>query len=237
MRSNDPVIRHVLITDQKVSLDECVYSLPWRNDLICMNFDPPETMVLPEDIPLLNRDEIETIVIGCSLEDYAFLKEFHSLRELYIFDGSNVKDLSFVETMTFLKQFVLYHSHIHSVQPLVTLLERKKESIKGNQISDWFPYTMEGICIRSDQNITDQDSLYAYHRYVSEIILSENSQRSFHDPYCESSIFLCFPVLTFPDSGILFLSINDREIPGQKNFIKKIKKLFLKRNDSPVLYL
>ena len=175
MRSNELVIRHVLITDRKVSLDECAYSLPWRNDLICMNFDRPETMVLPEDIPLLNRDEIETMVIGCILDDCTFLKEFHELKELYIYDGRKVEDLSFTETMTFLKQFVLYHSHVHSIHPLVTLLERKKERIKGNQISDWFPYAMEGICIHSDQNIIDKEDLYAYQRYVSEIILSDNS--------------------------------------------------------------
>lgn len=166
--------KHILIDTHKVSVQDCAYSLPWKNDAFCMNFNRPEEVIPPDEIGLINRDNTETIVIGCALKDVSFLKDFRNLRQLYIYDGRNVEDLSFLESMLLLKQFVLHGSHVCSIQSMVSLLEKKKEKIETGSdfLHNQLPYIMEGICMDSDHDLINKECVIPYRRYVSEVILN-----------------------------------------------------------------
>lgn len=95
----------ILIENTEVNLDRCSYGFPWEHDATCYNFRRPEEIILAKNIrDIENKADIQTLVIGYKLEDYGFIAEMKNLRQLYIYDGSNIYDLAFVENLVSLKQ-------------------------------------------------------------------------------------------------------------------------------------
>lgn len=166
-------MKHILIDNHGVPVEQCGYSLPWKNDSVCMNFNRPDEIIDPDDIEHISND-VETLVIGCDLKDYSFIDQLINLKELYLYEGKNVTDLSFVENLVYLKQLMITGSHVSTVEPVKKLLEKKKEMIGEGKdfMHDWYPYVMEGICVESYQNISDMDELLSYRRYLSELIFN-----------------------------------------------------------------
>ncbi len=70
-------MRRILIDKEAVNFNECVFGLPWDHDSACYNFMSvrPDGSIVPSGIGEIDdKGEIESLVIGCDLEDYSGLR-------------------------------------------------------------------------------------------------------------------------------------------------------------------
>lgn len=171
-------MRKILIDNHQLDPTKCSYGLPWKNDAICFNFRGPEEMILADHLDDLgDLSEIETLVIGCELDDYSFIAGMTNLQQLYIYTAANMSSLDFVENLIRLRQMYVANSHVVSLNPLVKLLAEKKrllddENTLGNQLM----YGVEGICMESDVNL-DGKELLTSGVYMSELIINKRHIR------------------------------------------------------------
>lgn len=166
-------MRKILIENTEVKLDGCSYGFPWEHDATCYNFRRPEEIILAQHIHDIENDEdVETLVIGCRLDDYGFIAGMKNLRQLYIYDGSNIYNLAFVEKLVALQQLYIAKAHIDFLEPLVELLKKKKEMFdaEGDYMKK-LDYVMEGIYIESDRGDLDKEILTAPRLYIGEMII------------------------------------------------------------------
>ena len=123
---------------------------------------------------IVNKDDIETLVIGCDLSDYGFIEDMVNLKQLYIYSGTNTHSLDFVKKMNRLSQLYNADSRIESLNPLIELIkERKRLFDLENDIQKRMFMMMEGICINSDKNL-DGKLLTEQGLYISEIIINQS---------------------------------------------------------------
>lgn len=88
--------------------------IPWESTGQAYNMCTPNVYIAPEDL----QDEkiMKTVtsykVLGCyifaPLEDYNFLSKFEKLQDLYIANGENIRDLSFMENLTKCRMLFLH---------------------------------------------------------------------------------------------------------------------------------
>lgn len=151
-------MRRILIAEKPGSS----YGMPWKGDAPCFNFNMPDEHFRADEIENIgDRSEIETLVIGCDLPDYAFISDMINLQQLYIYSGENLSDLSFIEGLICLRQLYIAESHIASLDAFVALTAEKSrlygESPKG--IERILKYVFEAVCIRSDHLDCDPNDL------------------------------------------------------------------------------
>lgn len=156
----------ILIDDKDV--ENRAYYLPWHSDGTCYNFRCPDRQIYPDEIDKIKRPSyVETLVIACDLNDYNFIKGMKNLTQLYIYDGTTLEDISFVENLTKLRQLCIIKSHISSLNSIRKLIESKdviyKKSSAGaspkEKLCMRLQYGFEGICIQTDAYDSDGTEL------------------------------------------------------------------------------
>ena len=124
-----------------------------------------------------NPLSVTTLVIDCDLQDYSFICQMKNLTQLYIYTGTNISDLSFLEGLEKLKQLCILKSHITSLEILKKLIERKYEiyeSISKDEIMERLKYRFEGICIQSDAYDSDGTELVKSGICTDDIRINEH---------------------------------------------------------------
>ena len=103
-----------------------IYELPWSSDATCFNFKAPDKWITPgtEKDQIKRPSYVETLVIGCELDDYSFVSRMKNLNQLYIYDGMNLETLDFLENLVYLQQICIC-CNTKSVDPLLRLIEKK----------------------------------------------------------------------------------------------------------------
>lgn len=166
---------YILIGEQGTDLGKSVYSFPWKSDAICYNFKLPRELVCSDDIRSIDRAEVESLVIKCNLSDYSFIADMKNLRQLYIYTGENIYDLSFIEDLVKLNHLCIGRSHIESLGSLVKLIKKKKALYddKANIKENWM-YLFDGIYIDSDSLDSSGSELPISDLDTSEVIVNRN---------------------------------------------------------------
>lgn len=106
--------------------------VPWEMTAHAYNMKIPDVFIAPED--LKDNDLMDKIksfhVVGCyvftQLDDYCFIAEFSDMRDVYIIDGVNVKDLSFLSNLKDWRMLHLERARLKDLKPILqsSLLER-----------------------------------------------------------------------------------------------------------------
>ncbi|MDE6580116.1 MAG: hypothetical protein K2K41_06245, partial [Ruminiclostridium sp.] len=135
-------MRNVLIAEEKINC----FPMPWKHDSTCFNFRcPDEHFRSAEELGgLSDIADIETLVITSDLEDYSFISGMTELRYLYIYSGSNLGDMSFIEDLVCLQHLCLCKTHIASFDPLIRLGEKKYKLFMGSD--DLFTRLRYSLC-------------------------------------------------------------------------------------------
>ena len=166
----------ILIDDEQI--ENRAYIMPWYNDGTCFNFQSPDAQINPEKVnDIENPLSVTTLVIGCDLQDYSFIRQMKNLTQLYIYTGTNISDLSFLEGLEKLKQLCVLKSHVTSLESLKKLIERKYEmyeSISKDEIMERLKYRFEGICIQSDAYDSDGTELVKSGICTDDIRINEH---------------------------------------------------------------
>lgn len=173
-------MRRILIEKEMTDPKQCSFGFPWKSDVPCFNFRMPEECVLAEDIDKISdKDNIETLVIGCDLDSYDFISDMVNLRFLYIYEGSNVRSLGFVEKLVRLQQLYIVNTHISDLSPLYPLVVEKERLInKEPSLMKGFDYMISGICIETDKEIEDAYKLLNAGVHITELIIGRKRIRS-----------------------------------------------------------
>ena len=168
-------MRHILIEKANIDPKSCSFGFPWKHDSICYNFRMPEECVPAESITeIANKNEIESLVIGCDLPDYSFIEDMVNLKQLYIYSGENIHSLGFIKKLNCLTQLYIADSRIEDLNPLIELIkERKRLFDLEEDMHKRLFMLIEGICINSDKKL-DGKLLTEQHIYISEIIINQS---------------------------------------------------------------
>ena len=166
-------MRRILIDNCETDLTQCSFGFPWKHDSICYNFRRPDVFILANDIEnIADVADIETVVIGCELENYDFIADMVNLRQLYIYDGRRIVDLQFIEKLLKLQQLYIQDSHVENLEGLVHLIDEKKKYYdQEDEFWEKIEYGMEGICIMSDGTSNSRKELLAPGLFITEIIV------------------------------------------------------------------
>lgn len=163
-------MRRILIDSSKIDPRGCSYGFPWDHDSVCYNFNSPEEFVLDKDINQLDdKEDIETLVIGCNLDDYSFISDMKNLHQLYIYSGEKVINLCFLENLVNLQQLYIANSHIQTLEKLVMLIRKQKEMFDEMEPKERIVFGLEAVCIETDCNNIDGTALLEPELYISEI--------------------------------------------------------------------
>ena len=170
-------MRRILIEDKEIDPKGCSYGFPWKHDSICFNFRMPEELVLATDIDKIpDMSDIEVVVIGCDLDDYSFLGRMENLEILYIYSGENIKELSFLQGLTNLRQLNIVKSHVENLDALVRLMKEQKKIWDTKDIGERVVFGLDAINIESDKPL-DGEVLKTPNLYVKEMRLGKKRIR------------------------------------------------------------
>ena len=93
-------MRHLLIDKYKVDVKNSSYGCPWKYDVTAHNFIFPEESILNSDIETIDYwEDIQSLVIRCDIDNYDFISKMINLRQLYIYTGKNLNNISFVKKL------------------------------------------------------------------------------------------------------------------------------------------
>lgn len=129
------------------------FGLPWKGDAPCFNFNIPRENIPAEELPkIADKSEITTLVLGVDPEDYSVVSEFSELKQLYIYSGEKLTNLSFIKPLVKLRQLYIAESHIESLEPFEELIKEKARlHAESEEKNAFFTYPFEAVCIRSDR--------------------------------------------------------------------------------------
>ncbi|MCR5060056.1 MAG: hypothetical protein K6A80_03375 [Saccharofermentans sp.] len=155
-------MRSIEVVKHKKKAVSSRYAFPWKYDSTCYNFQVPEEILTEEEAAVTGDPlDVTTSVIADDLDDYSFIRRFKNLKQLYIYRGEKLTDISFIEDLVFLSQIVVIRSNVESLEPLERLITRK--------INTPIPYGIEGICIQSDHEL-EMDKPRGIH--IGELIIN-----------------------------------------------------------------
>ena len=168
-------MRRILIENEILDHKACSFGFPWKHDSICFNFNFPEECILKDDMKNIpDKTDIETLVIGCRLENYDFISDMVNLKQLYIYDGEDVTNLDFIKNLLKLDQLYIVGSHIRDIEPLRILFkEKEKASAKEPDMFRRLGYMFSGICIETDYDIENTEELLDTTICISEIRIGQ----------------------------------------------------------------
>lgn len=139
----------------------------------------PEECVLAKDIDkITDKENIETLVIGCGLDSYDFISDMVNLKFLYIYKGGNVTNLDFAKKLVKLQQLYIVDTHLSDLSPLYPLAAEKERLMKNEpNLMRGTDYMFSGICIETDKEIEDAYKLLDAGIYISELIIGTRKIR------------------------------------------------------------
>lgn len=135
---------------------DVAYPLPWKSSATCFNFKSP-TIVVKSASEINSPKEVKTLVIESDLEEYSFIEKMVNLEQLYIYNGMNVTNLSFLNNLVKLKQLCLVDIRVKNLSELRILIDKKSKLYKEG--AEKFPkeefrlrwtYAFEGVYLQSD---------------------------------------------------------------------------------------
>ena len=98
--------------------------IPWEQTSHAFNMKTPDIFISPEDLSDKElMDKIKSYnVIGCyiftQLDDYSFIAELPNVRDIYIIDGVNIKDLSFLSNLKEWRMLHIERAHLKDLNPI-----------------------------------------------------------------------------------------------------------------------
>lgn len=170
-------MKRIAVTDYK-TIEHRAYPLPWDSDGTCYNFHEPDHEITSDELTEIDASGVETLVIYRPLDDYSFITGMSNLTQLYIYDGSALTDLSFLEHLINLRQLCILGSHITSLEGLKELIATKDKIYKESITEATNPkeeciirhkYALEGVCIQTDAFDCDPMDIYNDHICRNEI--------------------------------------------------------------------
>lgn len=167
-------MRRILIENCELDPKECSFGFPWKYDSNCFGFMFPTELVNASEINETDYgEEIESLIIGCDLEDYSFIASMGNLKQLYIYSGKNIRDISFVKGLTKLTHLYIADSHVESLEPLKELITEQKQLLdKETDLKKrLLNMPIKAICIESDVEL-DGNQLLEPGTYISELIIN-----------------------------------------------------------------
>lgn len=170
-------MRKILIESTQTNPRDCSYGLPWEHDSNCYNFRMPEECVTVSNIEKITPKDVEVLVIGCDLDDYDFIAGMENLKQLYIYKGENLCDLSFIEYLMNLNHLYIAESRICSLKELENLLIYQREYKKSMTGPAKVLFGLDCICIRSESDL-DGSGILKHERYLSELILNNDKLKT-----------------------------------------------------------
>jgi hypothetical protein len=167
-------MRRILIDKIERDLQNLHYGLPWKYDATCFNFRPAKELVHVLEIDSIKKKEVESLIIGCDLEDYSFISDMTNLKQLYIYSGQNITELDFVKNLVNLTQLFIADSKVESAEGVVELLKKKARIIDedpnpGKRILR----QIEAVCIETESEKVTEQELEAANPYFAEIIVKK----------------------------------------------------------------
>ncbi len=99
-------------------------AVPWEHTASAFNMKTPDVFLSKQDIKDTEIREMlkKYHIVGCyifdALDDYSFIADFKELRDVFIMNGDNITDLSFMKELD--EWFMLYieDAHIQNLDPL-----------------------------------------------------------------------------------------------------------------------
>ncbi len=166
--------RRILIDSREVDISHCSFAMPWRSDSVCYGFKFPTELIKAEDVDkLTDKQNIESLVIGCPLSSYDFISDMENLTNLYIYNGENLTDLSFIRNLLKLDHLYIAKSHISDLEPLDFLLKEKQKHIEGEkELIEKLRFTVGGISLGTDCRITEPERLFDSGIIISELLVN-----------------------------------------------------------------
>lgn len=138
-------------------------AVPWEHTASAFNMKTPDIYLSEQDIkdPEIHEILKNYHVIGCyiftALQDYSFIAEFKEMRDIFILDGGNITDLSFMKDLD--EWFMLYIEDAH--------LENLDLLFPKGRKDKFFPYCIGfGGC-----EIKDITALENPEIYLSELVV------------------------------------------------------------------
>ncbi|MGN0385132.1 MAG: hypothetical protein ACI4EX_04540 [Lachnospiraceae bacterium] len=165
-------MRQILIDKNSVDLKCCAYRFPWDHDSHCYNFKMPTELVLNTEINSISDPlEVETLVIGCDLNDYTFISKMENLKQLYLYAGEKIENLEFIHGLVNLNQLYISESKIKRLDELVDLMKKQKLLLENLEGMNRVLFGFDAICVNSSEELNGKDLLEAG-LFVSEIIVN-----------------------------------------------------------------
>ena len=106
--------------------------VPWERTVTAFNMKTPKITLAASDLHDINvlnalkHCKLTGCYIFDPLNDYSFLADFEKIEDLFICNGNNIKDLSFVTQMDNLFLFYLENAVLPDLKPLIDVYNRGK---------------------------------------------------------------------------------------------------------------
>lgn len=108
-------------------------SIPWERTVSAYNMKLPRLTIAATDIQDkevmddLKRCRLVGLYCFTPLDDYEFIAEFPMLRDLSIWHGNNIRNLSFTRNLSELNMIFIENACLDSLQPLIDNFNEKRE--------------------------------------------------------------------------------------------------------------
>lgn len=148
-----------------------VINVPWELTATAFNMKTPDVYISREDtadeeiIALLSSFHVVGCYIFCPLEDYSFLSRFTEIADLNIYNGENVRDLSFIEDYSEFRMFMLSKAHLKNLDEFTVM-------------KDKYNYSVPKCLALHDCIIDDISSLESKNHSFTELIVSNPKSRN-----------------------------------------------------------
>ncbi len=148
--------------------------VPWERTGNAFNMKIPKLYIAKDDLndealmERLRRLEVIGMYIYSALDDYSFISSFPHIRDLNIYNGVGIKELSFLESLECCRMLSIRHAELPDLEPIVRIKSRKR----GGGI------LMPLICVfLYDCKVADIRGLGDKSFYFSEFIVASPRER------------------------------------------------------------
>jgi len=147
------------------------FGIPWEATCQAYNMKLPDVYFSPEEIKdhLVIEELLKHKVVGCyiftAIDDYSFLKNFRDIRDLTIYEGVNLKDISFMRDLEVCKMLTLHKAHLSDLEDIFA----SKRRIKKDLFSPYMTCLALDDCI-----IDDYGTMFDGGISFTELIIFQN---------------------------------------------------------------
>lgn len=169
-------MRRIMIEKNNVDIKNYSLGCPWRYDATAYNFKFPEEVVSVSDIEKIDYwEDIQSLVIGCDLDNYDFIAKMTNLRQLYIYTGKNLQDISFLKNLSSLSHLYIADSHIESLNALKELItDQKRQFDAEKDFHKKLFMVIDAVCVNSSYEL-DGNELLEPGAYITEVIVNHKN--------------------------------------------------------------